>query len=383
MNDFIPVNEPVIGAREKELVMECLDTGWISSEGPFVSQFEEVFSRTVNRQHGISCANGSAALDIAVAALKLGPGDEVILPTFTIISCAAAIVRAGAIPVVVDADPDTWNMVPEQVAAAITPRTAAIMVVHIYGLPVDMDPILALANRHGLAVIEDAAELIGGSYRGKPCGSFGTISTFSFYPNKHITTGEGGMIVTDDPHLADRCRSLRNLCFQPKQRFLHSELGWNYRLTNIQAALGLAQLEKLDQALSRKIEIGEIYSNLIDANDLLRATFQKPIPSTPFAANIYWVYSLIIYGTVPLESSTLCQALANCGIGTRPFFWPIHMQPVFLEQGLFKNLSLPVSEAISKHGFYIPSGLGLSSEQQHIVVQKLCETLRNLLNQSS
>lgn len=258
MSDFIPVNEPVIGEREKELVLECLNTGWISSEGPFVSQFEEAFSRRVGRKHGVACSNGTAALDLAVAALRLSPGDEVILPTFTIISCAAAIVRAGATPVVVDADPDTWNMVPEQVAAAITPRTAAIMVVHIYGLPVDMDPILELADRHQLAVIEDAAELIGGTYKSRPCGSFGHISTFSFYPNKHITTGEGGMVVTDDPDLAARCRSLRNLCFQPKQRFIHEELGWNYRMTNLQAALGLGQLERLDSALERKREIGMI-----------------------------------------------------------------------------------------------------------------------------
>ena len=259
MNDFIPVNEPFLGGRERELVMECLNSGWISSEGPFVSQFEETFSRRVGRQHGIACANGSAALDIAVTALQLGPGDEVILPTFTIISCAAAILRAGATPVVVDADPDTWNMVPEQVAAAISPRTAAIMMVHIYGLPVDMDPILKLAERHNLAVIEDAAELIGGTYKGKPCGSFGTISTFSFYPNKHITTGEGGMVVTNDPGLAERCRSLRNLCFQPKQRFVHEELGWNYRMTNLQAALGLAQLERLDSTIRKKFKIVSSY----------------------------------------------------------------------------------------------------------------------------
>src|SRR5438105_13507940 len=255
--NFIPVNEPLLDGNEKKYLAECIDTRWISSEGPFVQRLEEGMAQHVGRKYGIAVCNGSAALDVAVTALGLGPGDEVILPTFTIISCAAAIVRAGATPVVVDCDPLTWNMDIEQVAQKITPRTRAIMVVHIYGLPVDMDPILELAEKHGLKIIEGAAELIGQTYRSqwsvvsgqwsvRPCGSFGDISTFSFYPNKHVTTGEGGMIVTDDSELAERCRSLRNLCFQAKRRFVHEELGWNLRFTNLQAALGLAQLETLD-----------------------------------------------------------------------------------------------------------------------------------------
>jgi len=359
MSDFIPVNEPVIGEREKELVMECLNTGWISSEGPFVSQFEEAFSRRVGRNHGIACVNGTAALDIAVAALKLGPGDEVILPTFTIISCAAAIVRAGAIPVVVDADPHTWNMVPDQVAAAITPRTAAIMVVHIYGLPVDMDPILEIANRHGLAVIEDAAELIGGTYNSKPCGSFGTISTFSFYPNKHITTGEGGMVVTNDDALAERCRSLRNLCFLPNRRFVHEELGWNYRMTNLQAALGLGQLEQLDQFLSKKQWIGKKYNeHLSDCNEI-----RLPLINTSYAENIYWVFGFIIDESVPCNAATLISTLAKLGVGCRPFFYPMHKQPVLKDLGLFAHTSLPIAECLYERGLYIPSGLALREEQ--------------------
>jgi len=370
MSDFIPVNEPVIGEREKELVMECLNTGWISSEGPFVSQFEETFSRRVGRQHGIACANGSAALDIAVAALKLGPGDEVILPTFTIISCAAAIVRAGATPVVVDADPDTWNMVPEQVAAAITSRTAAIMVVHIYGLPVDMDPILDLAQRYDLAVIEDAAELIGGTYKGKPCGSFGHISTFSFYPNKHITTGEGGMVVTDDPALAERCRSLRNLCFQPNQRFLHNELGWNYRMTNLQAALGLAQLEKLDSSLLQKRRVGSKYNRMLDA---LRH-IQLPIDSTEYAKNLYWVFGIVLHENMG-PAARIMSKLTTVGVGTRPFFYPIHQQPVFTSSGLFSSVHAPVSEHISSQGFYIPSGLAITNDQITRVGARLSEII--------
>ena len=372
MSDFIPVNEPVIGEREKELVMECLNTGWISSEGPFVSQFEEAFSHRVGRQHGIACANGSAALDIAVAALKLGPGDEVILPTFTIISCAAAIVRAGATPVVVDADPDTWNMVTEQVAAAITPRTAAIMVVHIYGLPVDIDPILELASRHGLAVIEDAAELIGGTYKGKPCGSFGTISTFSFYPNKHITTGEGGMVVTNDPALAARCRSLRNLCFQAKQRFVHEEIGWNYRLTNLQAALGIAQLERLDAALVRKREIGMLYHSLLSKCEPL----QLPLDSTLYAANHYWVFGVVLADYYKATASTICARLAADRIGTRPFFFPIHRQPVFASISSFSCVVHPVADRLSSQGFYLPSGLGTTNDQ----INYSASILMNLLS---
>lgn len=359
MSAFIPVNEPVIGEREEELVMECLHTGWVSSEGPFVSRFEEAFSRRVGRQHGIACANGSAALDIAVAALRIGPGDEVILPTFTIISCAAAIVRAGATPVVVDADPDTWTMVPEQVAAAITPRTAAIMVVHIYGLPVDLDPILALAERHGLSVIEDAAELIGGSYKGRPCGSFGTISTFSFYPNKHITTGEGGMVVTNDSALAQRCRSLRNLCFQPAQRFIHEELGWNYRMTNLQAALGLGQLERLDQHLRRKREIGALYAQALGHLE----TLQLPQPETSFSSNLYWVFGIVLHSGLPVDAAAVMRLLAEQHIGSRPFFFPIHQQPVFERMGLFQGVSLPVAERLARRGLYLPSGLALSNEQ--------------------
>src|SRR5687768_8978158 len=255
MADFIPVNEPVLDGNEKKYLNECIDTGWISSEGPFIREFEERFAKRVGRAHGIAVCNGSAALDAAAAALDLQPGDEVILPTFTIISCASAISRLGAVPVLVDCDPDTWNMDVSRIEERITSRTRGIMAVHIYGLPVDMDPLLELADRHGLDVIEDAAEMIGQTYRGRPCGSLGRISTFSFYPNKHVTTGEGGMIVTDDDALAERCRSLRNLTMKSSRRFIHDELGWNFRMTNLQAAVGLAQLERLDEFVPRKRRI--------------------------------------------------------------------------------------------------------------------------------
>lgn len=355
----IPVNVPLLDGREREYLLECIDTGWISSEGPFVARFEETFARRVGRKFGVAVANGSMALDAAVVALGIGPGDEVILPSFTIISCAAAIVRAGARPVVVDSDPATWNMDVAQVEARVTPRTRAIMVVHIYGLPADMDPILRIAQRHGLAIIEDAAEMHGQTYRGRPCGSFGELSTFSFYPNKHVTTGEGGMIVTDDAQLAERCRSLRNLCFRPEQRFVHDELGWNLRMTNLQAALGLAQLERLDEFVARKRAMGKLYTELLQG----MSGIQLPPLRTEYADSIFWVYGLVLDAAMGFDAKEAMRRLGALRIGTRPFFWPMHEQPVLKRLGYFSDERHPVSEALARRGFYIPSGLGLSEAQ--------------------
>jgi perosamine synthetase len=371
MSDFIPVNEPLLDGNEKTYLIECIDTGWISSEGPFVKTFEEKFAAQVGRRYGVAVTNGSVALDAAVVALGIGPGDEVILPTFTIISCAAAIVRAGAVPVVVDSDPITWNMDVTQIEAKITPRTKAIMVVHIYGLPVDMDPVLALADHYGLQIIEDAAEMHGQTYKGKPCGSFGAISTFSFYPNKHITTGEGGMIVTDDPALAERCRSLRNLCFQPQKRFVHEELGWNLRMTNLQAALGLAQLERLQEFVARKRHMGDRYTQLLTDQPGL----QLPLAKTAYADNIYWVYGVVLRPEVPVDAEKIMHLLKHQNIGTRPFFWCMHEQPVFHKLGLFEGVSCPVAENLARRGFYLPSGMALTEPQGDRVAKDLIETL--------
>lgn len=368
---MIPVNEPLLNGNEKKYLMECIDTGWISSEGPFVKQFEEMFAAKVGRKYGIAVANGSVALDAAVVALGISHGDEVIIPTFTIISCAAAIVRAGARPVLADSDPVTWNVDVEKLKIKIedeiekkgNKRLKAIMVVHIYGLPVDMDPVIEIANKYGLKIIEDAAEMHGQTYKGRPCGSFGDISTFSFYPNKHITTGEGGMIVTDDPELAEKCRSLRNLCFQPKKRFVHEELGWNFRMTNLQAALGVAQLERLDEFVSRKRRMGRRYTELLlDVEGL-----QLPVEKTEYADNIYWVYGLVLKDDVPFDAEEAMRRLAQLGIGTRPFFWPMHEQPVFHKKGLYKGETYPVAERIARRGFYVPSGMALTDEQMERV----------------
>jgi perosamine synthetase len=367
VSDFIPVNQPLLDGNEKKYVNECIDTGWISSEGSFVQKFEEQFAARIGRKHGVAVANGSVALDAAVVALGIGAGDEVIMPTFTIISCAAAVVRAGAVPVVVDCDPVTWNMDVAQVEACITSRTKAIMVVHIFGLPVDMNPLLTLAHKYGLQVIEDAAEMHGQTYRGRPCGSFGDISTFSFYPNKHITTGEGGMIMTDDPALAERCRSLRNLCFKPEQRFVHDELGWNFRMTNLQAALGVAQLEQLDKFVQIKRRMGARYTSLLA--DM--PGIQLPLAQTDYAENIYWVYGLVLDDEVPFDAKEAMQRLGKRGIGTRPFFWPMHEQPVFRKMGLFVDEKYPVAERIARRGFYIPSGLALTDGQMEQVVDAM------------
>jgi len=375
MQNFIPVNEPLLDGNEKKYLAECIDTGWISSEGPFVKRFEEEFAARAGRKHCIAVTNGTAAIDAAVEALGIGPGDEVILPTFTIISCLMQIVRSGATPVLVDSDPLTWNMDVSQIEAKITPRTKAIMVVHIYGLPVDMDPVLELCQRYGLKLIEDAAEMIGQTYRGKPCGSFGDISTVSFYPNKHITTGEGGMILTDDDDLAEQCRELRNLCFKPGKRFVHERLGWNLRMTNLQAALGVAQLERLHEFLEKKHWIGRRYNELFA--DL--PGVQLPLAKTEYAENIYWVYGLVLDDSVEFDAEGVISRLAQLGVGCRPFFYPMHQQPVLRQMGLFEGESYPVAERMYQRGFYVPSGLALMEDQ----ILRVSESLKQIFIQGN
>jgi len=361
---MIPVNEPVLDGNEATYLTECIETGWISSEGPFVARFEEAMAHTVARRHGIAVSSGTAALELSVAALRLRPGDEVILPAFTIVSCAAALVRRGCIPVLVDSDPATWNMDVSLIESRITPRTRAIMAVHVYGLPTDMDPVQNLAERYGLQIIEDSAEMLGQTCRGRPCGSFGTLSAFSFYPNKHVTTGEGGMVLTDDDHLAERCRSLRNLCFGREKRFVHEELGYNYRMTNLQAAVGLAQLERLPEFVERKRNMGKLYAEMLSGVDGL-----ETMPGqTGYAENIYWVFGIVLGNDIPLEADEFIRRLALHGVGSRPFFWPMHEQPVFRNRGLFKGERYPVAERLARRGLYLPSGLALTPAQAEEVV---------------
>ncbi len=372
--EFIPVNEPLLNGNEKKYLCECIDTGWISSEGPFVSKFEEKMSDAAGRKYGIAVSNGTAALEVAAQALGIGEGDEVIMPTFTIISCAMAITKLGAIPVLVDCNPYTWNMNVDEIEQKITGRTKAIMAVHLYGLPVQMDRILELAAKYNLKVIEDAAEMHGQTYKGKLCGSFGDISTFSFYPNKHITTGEGGMVVTDDEEIAERCRLLRNLCFRKDARYQHDEISDNYRFTNLQAAVGLAQLERLDEFVKRKRRIGKYYTErLKDVEGLI-----LPIEKTDYADNIYWVYGIVLDKDIQDDNRVLQKLLAEQGIGCRTFFWCMHEQPVYQKKKLFMNEVYPNAEYLARKGFYIPSGLALTEKQMDKVVAGIKNVMKRI-----
>jgi perosamine synthetase len=376
---MIPVNEPLLGKRELEYVTECVNTSWISSAGRFIEDFEEKWATYCGRRYGIAVSNGTVALQVAAACLGLKPGDEVIMPTFTIISCALAAVYNGGVPVLVDCDPRTWCMDVDQVKKKITPRTRAIMPVHIYGHPVDMDPILELADKHGLAMIEDAAEVHGaeylaGRYTSHPswrrCGSFGTLSCFSFYANKLITTGEGGMILTDEPQLAEKARSLRNLCFHGDRRFHHEELGFNFRLTNLQAALGVAQLERIGEIIERKRWMGQEYNRrLVSIKNL-----QLPVEES-WAKNVYWMYGVVLSEQSGMDAIVFAQKLKQRGVETRPFFLGLHQQPVFNRRGLFLREQYPVSERIARQGLYLPSGLALTPEQISLVCEAVGEVL--------
>lgn len=372
--NFIPVNEPLLDGNEKKYLIECIDTGWISSEGPFVKQLEQGLASYVGRKYGIAVCNGSVALDLVVEALQLETGDEVIMPTFTIISCAAALVRKGIKPVLVDSEADTWNMNVSQIEEKITGKTKAIMVVHLYGLPVDMDPVLEIAEKYGLFVIEDGAEAHGLDYKGKKCGSFGTITAMSFYPNKHITTGEGGIVMTNDAELAERCCSFRNLCHKPGHRFVHEELGYNFRMSNIQAALGVAQLERIEEHLSLKRRMGAFYQSALSQCQNL----QLPVQKTEYAENLYWVFGLVIGKDIEYSARDAMERLASQGIGCRPFFYPMHLQPVFQKMGLFTDEKYPVAEWIAEKGFYIPSGLSLTEEQMQYIAENVIELDKQL-----
>jgi perosamine synthetase len=375
----IPVNEPLLGRQEIDYVTECLRTGWISSAGRFIEQFEERWAHYCGRKYGIAVSNGTTALQLAVDALDLQPGEEVILPTFTIISCAAAVVHAGGIPVLVDSEPRTWCMDVRQVAERLTPRTRAIMPVHIYGHPVDMDPLLDIAEKHHLAIIEDAAEVHGAEYltgragpspRWRRCGSFGALSCFSFYGNKLITTGEGGMVLTDDTDLAETIRSLRNLCFQPQRRFYHERLGYNFRLTNIQAALGLGQVERMEQIVARKRWMGQEYTRRLNNIDAL----QLPVEES-WARNVYWMYGIVLAEETGLDAAWFAQRLREKGVETRPFFLGMHEQPVFHQRSLFLDERYPVAERLARQGLYLPSGLALNEGQ----LEHVCQAVREVL----
>jgi perosamine synthetase len=360
----IPVNTPLIDASDRRAVADCLESGWLSSEGPQVSEFETLFASTFSRAHGIAISSGTAGLDIAVRALGLRPGDEVLVPSMTIISCAQAIVNSGATPVPVECDAADWNAHLRHFEARVTAKTRAVMLVHLYGLCADLDPLLAWARQKNLKVIEDASQAHGLRYRGRACGSFGDISVFSLYANKVVTTGEGGMILCNDAALADRCRKLRNLCFNPEKRFWHEEIGWNYRMTAMQAALGIPQLRRLDDLVVRKRAIGARYFEGLRDLDC----FALAPVTTDYAQNCYWVFGLVVQPQARFSRADLIGTLDAAKIGSRTFFYGLHEQPALLKPGHVSPCSLPVTEMLSQRGLYLPSGLGLAEADQDRVI---------------
>lgn len=367
---MISVNEPRIGEQELKYVMECLQTGWISSEGHFVEAFEEKWAAYCGMRYGIAVSNGTTALHLALACLDLQPGDEVILPTFTIISCVQAIIYNGGTPVLVDSEPRTWCMNVEQVEAKINRHTRAIMPVHIYGHPVDMDPLKDLAHKHHLVIIEDAAEAHGAEYKGKRCGGLGDLSCFSFYANKIITTGEGGMVLTDQDNYAQRLRSKRNLCFRKERRFYHTELGYNFRLTNIQAALGLAQLERIDETVAHKRWIGQAYTERLSHMEGLQLPVEEP-----GSKNVYWMYGLVLDKSLRFDAAEFGNRLGTRGVMSRPFFLGMHEQPALRSRGLFLGEHYPVAEHIARQGLYLPSGQALTEAQ----LDQVCQAVESAL----
>ena len=383
---MIPVNEPLIGEKELEYVTECLKTGWVSSAGRFINEFEEKWASYCGVKHGIAVSNGTAALQVALGSLDLKPGDEVIMPTFTIISCALAVIYNGAKPVLIDSEPRTWTMDINKIEEKITPRTKAIMPVHIYGHPCDMKPVWDLARKYNLKIVEDAAEAHGAEYRleskdknplpfkgrdrvWRKCGGLGDLSCFSFYANKIITTGEAGMVLTDNDEYAERARSLRNLCFKRERRFLHTELGNNFRLTNLQAAIGLAQIERIDELVLKKRWIGELYTKRL--RDIPGLTL--PVEES-WAKNVYWMYGVIVDESTGLDAEAFAKRLKEEGVDTRPFFLGMHEQPVFHEMGLFKGECHPVAERIARQGFYLPSGLTLKEKE----IDQVCDAVKKI-----
>jgi perosamine synthetase len=367
---LIPVNEPLLTEADIASVNDALRSGWISGAGPHVEAFEAAWATYCARKHGIAVANGTVALQVAVHLLDLQPGDEVIMPTFTIISCALPVIQAGAIPVLVDSDPRTWTMDVAQVEARLTPRTRAIMAVHIYGHPVDMNPLMEVGRRYGVRIVEDAAEAHGAEYLGRRAGGFGESSCFSFYANKLVTTGEGGMLLVDDDRLAERARSLRNLGFQPGRRFLHAELGFNYRLTNLQAALGVTQVARMDDIVDRKRRMARAYTERLAEVAGIELQVQQP-----WARSVYWMFGLVLAEESGLDAVELAARLRSLGVETRPFFLGMHEQPVLRRRGLFAGEHYPVAERIARQGLYLPSGLALQEHQ----IDAVCQAVRAAL----
>ena len=365
----IPVNEPAISKNALKYVTSCIKTGWISSAGNYLKDFEEKYAKFLGVKHAITTTNGTTALHLALLALGIKKGDEVILPSHTMMSSAAAIVYTGATPVLVDVESDTWNMDVSQIEKKINKRTKVIMPVHIYGHPVDMNFVIDLAKKYQLYIVEDAAESIGAKYKGKLTGTLGDIGCFSFYANKIITTGEGGMIVTSNDKIAKHARLLKDMAHSPQKRFLHKEIGFNFRMTNIQAALGVAQLEEVNKYIQKKRWMADLYNKKLSKIKGLTLPTERG-----WAKNVYWMYGIMVEKEFGITRDEFMQRLYQKEIDTRTFFIPLHRQPALKRLGLFKGEKYPVSDEISRKGLYLPSGLAITEKQ----IKTVCITIENI-----
>jgi len=365
---MIPVYEPTIGREELKNVIEAVKSGWISSKGEFILKFEEDFAKYCGVKYGVACSNGTTALHLALTALDIKEGDEVIVPTLTFVSTANTILFAGAKPVFVDSVPEYWCIDPEKVEEAVNKHTKAVIPVHLYGHPCDMRKITNIAKDNGLYVIEDAAESHGALYEGQRVGSFGDVNCFSFYGNKAITTGEGGMCVTNNEEVAYNIRILRDHGMDPKRRYWYNRIGFNYRMTNMQAAVGVAQLEKLNTFIEKKRRIAKWYADGL--SDLESAGVIYLHPEMPWAINIYWMYSILIEDKCPVLRDNLIDKLEEKGIETRPFFYPIHTLPMYN-----RNEKFLVSEELARKGINLPSSANLKRDDVEIVIEKIHEQI--------
>ncbi|MBI4039378.1 DegT/DnrJ/EryC1/StrS family aminotransferase [Candidatus Daviesbacteria bacterium] len=363
---YIPVAEPFLGKEEEKLVLEGLRSGWISSIGKYIPQFEEEFARYCGVRYGVTCSNGTTALHLALVACDVGPGDEVIVPSMTFVATANAVVYTGAKPVLIDSEPDTWNIDPEKIKEKITRRTRAIIPVHLYGHPADMGPILSIARKYGLTVIEDAAEAHGAMYKQKMVGSLSDMACFSFFGNKIITTGEGGMLITNNKALAEKAKMLRDHGVSKKRRYYHPHLGYNYRMTNLQAALGLAQLAKIDKIIAAKRQLAQKYQQFLSpvAHKLVLH------PEAKWAKNVFWMYSVLVKPRKNITRDRLAKYLKRAGIDSRPFFFPIHKLARYKV-----DERLPVADFLASAGLNLPSSVNLTEEQIKYISHKIIQFL--------
>jgi len=364
----ISVSNPLFKGNELKYVTKCIKTGWVSSLGGYVEEFENKFSRYCEARYGISCSSGTTALHLALASLGIGKDDEVIIPTFTMISTANAVTYQGAVPVLIDSEENTFNIDPEKIEEKITKKTKAIIAVHIYGHPADMDKILKISKKYNLYVIEDAAEAHGAEYKGKRAGGLGDVGCFSFYGNKIITTGEGGMLVTNNRRIKEKAGYLRDLAFSKERHFWHKELGFNYRMSNLQAAVGLAQLERIDVLIRIKRNNAKLYDTLL--RDIRGIILPK---EENYAKNVYWMYAILVEDSFGISKDELRKRLARRGIETRNFFIPIHLQPIYFKicKGQF-----PVAEELCKKGLYLPSGFNLKKNEIKFIAKTIREAAR-------